>query len=489
MIRFSQNTQVLLFDGARRGKKQHWVLYPVCCWSVLVPLPRNRQLNIFQMAVLRLIRAGIVEIVEIANKLKLEKDLIFLIREELLAENLITLAHDLTVKGLKELSDFEEKEEYEPRRGYIFSDPFTGDILPRFIEEELAYADIENSDKWFIVDGTHGNPRKEYAFSIPCNLPMVHQPTPRDIIQAISKQRKRQKFQKIQQTELVDSVTFISDTPEAFYLALDLKLEESSGDWVVNDPFQHGNFLEMRKLIKKQAENNSHLRSYIHNLLGKGNEEHKHFIDLQKDAADKLEERLGIAITSHTALYDELVSFERAILEAKIDSAPKNKWKTVSNNMQTTLECLFATMFTPYKFQHTLSNKINTSDSQYVREYLIGIAEDIGLSKLPRKLLSIGYRQISNAEQFSGASLRPWMALSLLYADEFKDFPIHRLRNQFPDLLNQIDAIAETRNKVGGHFATKEVFEQEIVNIQTQVPTIYTAVEILILNQSGVHNE
>ena len=73
--------------------------------------------------------------------------------------------------------------------------------------------------------------------------PIVNKPTPRDIIQATSKQRKRQKFQNIQQNRgRLTSQTFISDTPEAFYLALDLKLDESSGDWVVNDPFQHGNF-------------------------------------------------------------------------------------------------------------------------------------------------------------------------------------------------------------------------------------------------------
>ena len=46
MIRFNKDTQVLLFDGARRGKP-HWVLYPVYCWSVLVPLPKNRRPNIF----------------------------------------------------------------------------------------------------------------------------------------------------------------------------------------------------------------------------------------------------------------------------------------------------------------------------------------------------------------------------------------------------------------------------------------------------------
>ena len=41
--------------------------------------------------------------------------------------------------------------------------------LLRFIEEELSYADIGViQTKLFIVDGTHGNPRKDYALFIYC---------------------------------------------------------------------------------------------------------------------------------------------------------------------------------------------------------------------------------------------------------------------------------------------------------------------------------
>ena len=147
--------------------------------------------------------------------------------------------------------------------------------------------------------------------------------------------------------------------------------------------------------------------------------------------------------------------------------APKDKWKIVSNNMQTVLECLFDTMFTPYKYQHVLSQRVKTLTTT-MYEFLSGIVEDIGSTKYSKYYLWVQrYPMLNN--------------LLVPLCVHGRHFPYCMRLKIFPfvdsepllDLFNQLDAIADTRNKVGGHFATKEVFEQEICrNIQTQVNTI-----------------
>ena len=116
------------------------LLWPVKVWKILYPIQRIIKLNLFQQAILGLIRARCNDINEMSELLGLDQQLIsFIIEKQLIpngwiVDDWLTKGGSVTFSGQRVLEDALDASE-EIRIGYAFQDGITGDWMPRFTEE------------------------------------------------------------------------------------------------------------------------------------------------------------------------------------------------------------------------------------------------------------------------------------------------------------------------------------------------------------------
>lgn len=122
---FDSRTPIIYQNPCVKGvkisnDKKLWLLLPMIAYKVLVPYPKDKELNIFQETILKLFLSGNKSDEYIAEKLLLDKKLVNFIKEQLIESNLLTKEGLVTNKGKKLLDDTEG--EYDLKIGYVFYD-------------------------------------------------------------------------------------------------------------------------------------------------------------------------------------------------------------------------------------------------------------------------------------------------------------------------------------------------------------------------------
>ena len=486
MASFDRDTPVLrLTQGKDPGAK--WVLWPVLAWRVVAPVPKERPLNLFQRAVLALARAGVVRAIDIAERLLIAADLAGLVIQELHGMGLIDSAGAPTQRGLKFLEDIEDEPPDEAKVGNVLSDPFTGRLWPRFLAGDLPIADVEqNEDGWpVLLSGSAGDPWPDRTYSV---LPGFHdaimeaRPSARDVLRAARRHLRQRDFDDLSDERDVprlSRVSFIDEHPQPYLMALRAR-RHPSGDWMVDDPFGHGESPDLRARIEERLDAHPGLRNWLSPLVG-GDPDSPTVGQLHAEAAWAVEERLTMAIRQHDAVRERLVAMQRAFLEASADDAPLDKWDDVLVKAQRTTERALRVLHRPYEgLRPPLFESLARSDKQFNRTHLDAIASDLGFrSPLPESLSSVRRGKVQNAEQYGGGSLRPLTLLALLCADRHDDHPLHRAATRQPDLLHRLDALASARDRAA-HDGAATWPER----VGAHVETTYLLTEHLLLQTS-----
>lgn len=120
--------------------KMEAVLWPVWVHKVLYPEVQQPQMNLYQKAVLRLIRAKTHDAEDIAQLTGMHLNLVKLIRAELYSRGWINdQATTLTTEGINAINEADQQSE-QLTSGYLFQDAHTGELWPR-IEKRLNIID------------------------------------------------------------------------------------------------------------------------------------------------------------------------------------------------------------------------------------------------------------------------------------------------------------------------------------------------------------
>lgn len=134
MAAFVETGTYLKFGTAPRGRREP-VLWPVLVHRVLYPDAKRPQLNLFQRAVLGLIRARTVRGEAIAELTGLHLNLIKLILAQGVSNGwLVENADVMTPKGERLLDD-EEEAESNLKSGYLLQDALSGLFWPRLVSQ------------------------------------------------------------------------------------------------------------------------------------------------------------------------------------------------------------------------------------------------------------------------------------------------------------------------------------------------------------------
>lgn len=480
---FEKHTPILRLN---HGKDAHamWVLWPVFAWRVVAPMPKDQALNLFQRAVLGLARASVTQLVEVADRLLIAPDLAGLVVLELQNMALVDHAGAPTAKGIKLLDEIELEPPEEARVGHVLSDPFTGKLWPRFLTGDLPVADVELNDKGWpsLLSGSAGDPWKDRTFSV---LPsdrdavVVTRPGAHDILRAARRHRRLRGFDDAsddREVPRLQRVSFVDDQPHPYLIALRVRRHDS-GDWMVDDPFGHGESVELRARLEERLDSHNGLRPWLAPLVGY-DASAPTLGHLQAEAVWKVEERLTLAVRQHDAVRERLVAMQRALLEAAAKDAPLDKWDDVLVKAQRAVERALRSVYAPYRgAQPPLFAELASSDKEFNRHLLDAVARDLGFRvPLPDTLSSVRRGKVQYAERDGGGSLRPLLVLALLCADRDEKHPMREAGRRRPDLLHQLDDLAAARDRAAHD--TQATWPQRV---QRHVDTTYAAIEALLL--------
>lgn len=482
---FEKDTPVLRLNYGK-DPNARWVLWPVFAWRVVAPAPKERKLNLFQRAVLGLARAKVTAIVDVTDRLLIAPDLAGLVVLELQNMALLDHAGEPTPRGLKMLDDIEEDPPDEAQVGHVLTDPFTGKVWPRFLSGDLPIADVElNDNGWpVLLSGSAGDPWKDRTFSV---LPsgrdgvVMARPSARDVLRAARQHRRQRDYDEVDDDRDVprlQRVSFVDDRPQPCLLALRVRRHDS-GDWMVDDPFGHGEAIELRARLEERLDSHKGLRPWLAPLVG-SDPTAPTLGHLQAEATWKVEERLTLAIRQHDAVRERLVAMHRALLEAESQDAPLDKWDDVLVKAQRAVERALHTVHRNHRDGGPpLFVKLAHSDREFNLGLLDAMAADLGFrTPLPVTLSSVKRGKIQSAERWGGGSLRPLVVLGLLCADRDEKHPLRRAGRTAPDLLHRLDELATARDRAAHDGAA--TLPQKV---QRHVDTAYTAVETLILHR------
>lgn len=167
MALFVENQLYIQFSNKPKGRLKA-ILWPVLVHQVIYPAMRRVEANLFQRAVLALVRAKTDRIDSLAALTGLHEDLIRLVVAQCLAHGWLEQdAKSLTESGMKLLDD--EDEDYaDLKSGYVLQDAITGRLWPRFSHSLHEISVLNPADKFpqFMESRQSGKKIQPYLINI-----------------------------------------------------------------------------------------------------------------------------------------------------------------------------------------------------------------------------------------------------------------------------------------------------------------------------------
>ena len=251
-----------------------------------------------------------------------------------------------TASGRRALDEDEAESVDEQTVGWVFTDPFTGNLWPRFHAGELPYAVTQPSARGFpeLISGTPGHPHRDSAFCVlprPREVIQRTQPKADAIVRAVRSHRRHHAWNddvEAADAPLVRRVSFVGEEPSAYLLAA-RAWQDPMGAFCVDDPFGIGDSPRFRGWIEARFATHPGLREWLAEVAG-GDAEATDLKSLIERAAWDVETKLSVAVRSRTALYDRLVATQRALLETELPECPEDKWDDVALKAQRAAERL-----------------------------------------------------------------------------------------------------------------------------------------------------
>lgn len=487
--KFTPDTLVLNFSPHSHGRwsSREFLLWPTWAYRVVAPRIRERKLNVLQRAVMGLCRAGVSRAEAIADHLSVHADLAALIVSELGEAGYLDRRGLPTQGGLRVLEE-EALETQEMVTGFVFQDPWAGDLWPRFAET-LDYCEREFKENGFpvLLLGTKGKPRYESPFTV---LPRTEAdpatPTASAVIQAVSRHRKGLRFQDeddIDEDSLgsfvasgvqISRVSFVEEEPQPYFLMTYLYVPESDTDaldWFACDPFGLGQSVRLRRQVETLMKDDANLLGIVSRLLGKSllssyEDQQRWLEEIRIKAGLEIDARLGVNFRTHPA-FDQVLAMEATHGEMRVygSECPDYKVNEVLRAGVKVLEAVFASLTDTHplgdvwKRVHVQRVNYRTGEQYYVpqqdRSILSasyeGAFQSLGFAEpFPESFLNVKPGQIrAVAEYHDTWRLRPLVTATALLAQRGPTHPLAQAAMAAPELLVTIDEVASAGGAAG----------------------------------------
>lgn len=471
-----------------RWSSREFLLWPAWAYRVVAPRIWERKLNILQRAVMGLCRAGVNRINDIAGHLSVHADLVAFIITELGDLGYLDEV-GLPTKGGLHVLDNDSIETHEMVAGYVFQDPWNGEIWPRFVER-LDYCELEFNEGDFpsVQLGPTGKPHRfKTCMVFPRIQGMPATPTASAIVEAAARHRKGLRFTDTDDSDdealgsfvasgvSIGRVSFIEEDPQPVFLLTYLYIPQTDAgamDWYVCDPFGLGQSVPLRRRIESVMYNDAHLFGVINHLVGKtlfdSYDDQKRWLDtMQLKAGLEIDRRLTVNIRNH-ASFDQLLAMESARQEMKSlgHDCPKRKINEVLRAGVKVLEAVFYSLTITHPlcdiWKRVYAERIDRRTGEQVlvqqqdrRTYSAtyeGAFRSLGFAlPIPEALLNVKPGHIKSVAVYQESwRLRPLVTGTALRAQVDPTHPFAEAAKKAPWLLAPIDKIASAGG-VAGH--------------------------------------
>ena len=478
-------------DPIASGKRRS-ILWPVLAFKILVPRRTARPLHLFQEFVLKLCRAGVTDRVEINERLALGPNLTDVVLAQLKGDGLLTDNHTPTDRGLRLVIDVEE-EEVEADTGFVYVDPFNGELWDRFTLGDPHYAGASRLPQKREVPGSYvrwwsgsiGKPLKGEALAVvpPSPLPSVRTPAPHDILRALRGDRwhrsayehwdrrsrggrKAAEDDRQERRPIIERVSMLSDEPESLFLLTYLftpKEMTPTGTWQICDPFGLGPNADLRRQVEGLVHSGQQpgLAHRIKELTGEAYTvqtiDVREIIEAQhRDAVDEVRDQLGEAPMPYELLLSHLVWAEEGRLEyERLIAAGRTgrgaRPMKLLTHIYTAMEELLAVVHTQYDASAAVS--MLCDDPQANAEVLTSLAREMGLEDRPEGeadclagFLRMGRGAVARVAEEGRRDLRSQFGLLILQAQANTHHPLYRLAEMFPNCVQFLVKLKRLRD-------------------------------------------
>ena len=421
------------------------------------------------------------------------------------------------------LLDEERDDRFEPVAGYVFANPFSGDLWPRFHRGTLPYTEgaIERQRGTFEY-GSTGNPRRETACVIwpPPRRPF-RPPSARDIMRACSDgaRASASHARSLGQEDDVSNpigragslrrhlgeVVLLDDTPEPVFVTtfVFVPRDVRATYWQVCDPFGLGPGGDLRRHIERLAndDSNAGLREVIEQVTGgafavEDADLLEIIRDQQKQASEEVERCTRLDREFCQEVWERLVQMESRHIEAKGVNDPsgrgrKRRQKALEGLVRRAYEAVEASLaFVVRTFPAEQAWECLSGSFEDNARLLASMARQMGFSDDPNlpcfdELLFIGAGAVKGVLLHDNRELIALVAACLLSARDKPEHPLRRCAREFREFFRFLHRLKGLRDQVS-HHGGEELGEDDALSV---VADTYRVARFMLPTGDGVSGE
>lgn len=470
-----------------RSSSPRFLLWPAWAYRVVAPRVRQRSLNVFQRAIMGLCRAGVYRVDAIAEQLSVHAELVAFILTELHDRGYLD-THGLLTEHGKRVLDDDFSEMHEMVAGYVFQDPWNGDLWPRFVES-LHYCEREFDESGFpsVLLGRKGEPRRCRPFMV---LPRAQispsKPSAAQVVRAVAQHGKALRFKDADDQDdqplgnfvasgvRISRVSFVEEEPQAVFLLTYLyvpKSEAGATDWSACDPFGLGQSVRLRRRVEAFMHEDPRLFEVVNQLVGEtlhaGSEDQQRWLEMiQREAGLEIDRRLTVGFRTHST-FRQMLELEAARQEMRLldRDCPERKVNEVLRAGVKVLEAAFASIASTNPLGdiwHRVyvsrvdrrtgrPHRVPQQDRSVYAGTYEGAFRSLGFAApIPEAFLNVKPGQVRSACEYGDSwRLRPLVTATALAAQRDPAHPLARAAARSPDLIAAIDEIATAGGGAG----------------------------------------
>lgn len=438
------------------------ILYPVYIHKMTCAVKNEREMNVFQDSIFRLVVSGCLNPDEIAELLNLDKQLVlWILQTELInSRGLLDDNWKITEQGQKYLNK-NDNDDTELRTIWAFQDGLTGDWLPRF-SYALEPLEVESFDDKglpvFLLNRESGKKEK------PIRLNFIHSQTQfpdfSEVLGLPSKEylsdldfAKRNGNTNHKQAQIRKIVATPKTAQKAWLYAYVFTHALSQKSWLVSDPFGLKDAVKwLREPISQYLDKNTYLASQIAQMLGQNSNDKL----TPTQYLNQIDEQAKLQLLAEYAWLDNIPNATDCLLNIfKLNKQLElvNNQHDIDNLLiqsQNLIECILKYWIAQYpvnqntfphkKMWHSFDKNQMANFFQYIPITLPNDVQEI--------LLRQKASEVFSALFYNNKSMKATLFAMLLSTVEHTNHPILQYTAndlQFKKLLE----LADKRNQVG----------------------------------------
>lgn len=480
----------------KEGKKVNYsaakeLFWPFYLWRVIAP-KELAPLNIFQMLVLKLLRAGCNTIEKLCLYTNLDKELVKYILAQLTNDGYLT-EWNLTQKAVSLLEGKEYNGTTETSSYYLVQDAISGNLIPRVLSTLPFIENVDFTEKFPKFVESRGTGRISKPLLIQNTLP-AKQPTAEQM--SICLRAHRRELNQLKQADLSvpesnqnlsTSIEFIEDSPISVFAHIRL-FSTYGGDrlWYLSDPTGLTiSVPELNDVAEKLIVKNKLFASKVNEVMGIA-EDGK--VVGYNEQRQKFEEQAKTELFSQYSWVQQYPLIEKHVkgmlrLKIEVLSEKVPRFELVDallSEQQRVLEAWLKTIMQPsesntqwhiFVVKWEVNHPSFQMNKRILKEIYLrvdGVSEEVAY-----RLATVKAGNVRSALTTGEQSLKP------LLAGLFLKFPhvIEAINKKFPTWLDLIISLAEDRNKFASHAGGKTINKDVVINHLASVETLLAVIE------------